>query len=449
MKSTPTAREVALSTLNRIERNQAYSNLALQKELAANHHLSQLDKAFVTELVYGTIQRLNTLDYAISRCVKQPLHKLDVEVLNLLRLGTYQIFFLDRVPVFAAIHESVELIKRKKQRLAGFVNAVLRNIQRNGKRLIQVESGDPIETLAIETSHPRWLIELWIGQYGIEATRKLCLANLERAHQSLRVNTNRITREACIERLRKAGLDVRPSTVIPEAIEVVHGTDITTIDAFQEGLVTVQDESSMLVAYCLDASPNQTVLDACAAPGGKTTHIAQFMQDTGRIVACDIHPHKIQLIQNALARLKLSCVHPVACDARQLSASEYAFDRILLDAPCSGLGVLRRKPDIKWSKVPDEFTELVRLQKDLLDHMAVLLKPGGVMVYSTCTLHAKENHLQVEQFLLEHPDFELESVRDYVPERVRPLVSERGFLEVQPFDLKSDGFFIARMRRRK
>jgi 16S rRNA (cytosine967-C5)-methyltransferase len=448
MKSTPTAREVALQTLLRIERDHAYSNLALQTELSANRHLSQVDKALVTELVYGTMQRLNTLDYAIAQFLKQSIEKVDADVRNVLRLGAYQILFLDRIPAFAAIHESVEIIKRRKQRAAGFVNGVLRNLQRAGRQVLRISTDDPVRALALETSHPEWLVRLWIDQYGVETTARICQANLERSHVHLRVNTLRISRDACIERLQREGINVRPSEVLPDAIEVLEGTDIRVLETFQQGLITVQDESSMLVAYCLQPEPGESILDACAAPGGKTTHIAQLMQDTGSIQACDIHPHKIGLIRDTASRLGLTSIQPLLCDARKLPASTDPFDRILLDAPCSGLGVLRHKPDIKWTKIPDTFPGLIEIQQELLDHLAPLVKAGGVLVYSTCTLHAQENQSQIQRFLERHPDFALESLRDIVPACVKPLVTDPGWLEIKPYDLGSDGFFIARLRKK-
>ncbi|UOF89201.1 16S rRNA (cytosine(967)-C(5))-methyltransferase RsmB [Fodinisporobacter ferrooxydans] len=446
MRKSKSAREVALQTLLRVEQEQAYSNLALQSELSGNRQLKQVDRAFVTEIVYGTMQRLHTIDTMLAKFLKQPLLKLDGEVRNLLRLSVYQLVFLDRVPAFAAINEAVEIAKLRNRRASGFVNGVLRNVHRAGSAVWDMQFPTREEQLAFASSHPLWLVRAWVKQYGFEQTEQICKANLERPKLCLRVNRLRLDQGECLQRLREKGVDATASDIVPEAILLKQGLDISTLPEFQEGLVTVQDESSMLVAYCLQPEAHMRVLDACAAPGGKTTHIAECMNDQGTVVACDIHPHKIELIEHGKARLQLSSVRTVVSDMRDLP-TDTQYDRILLDAPCSGLGVLRRKPDIKWAKQARDIDELTLLQRDLLEHAAKLLNPGGVLVYSTCTLDKKENQHQILQFLENHPEYRLETVQPFLPESVRSYVAAEGWLEVLPHYFGGDGFFIARMRK--
>lgn len=442
-----TAREVALEVLLAVDMQDAYSNLALQSALA-RHPLSAKDTALATEIVYGTVQRLNTLDYRIQPFLKQPLAKLDPWVRNLLRLSVYQLDYLERVPDFAIINEAVEIAKRRNSRLSGFVNGVLRSLLRSGLAKYPSAVKDPLRHVSLLHSHPEWLVEEWAAQYGMEQTIAICQANNSRPSLSLRVNRLRNTREELLQALAEEGVEARPSDVSPDGVVLSAGIDVTRLQPFRDGRCTVQDESSMLVAPCLDPQPGMRVLDACAAPGGKTTHLAELMRDQGEIVAADIHPHKVELIRTATARLGMQTVRPTTGDILDLLPNLGKFDSILLDAPCSGFGVIRRKPDIKWRKTQSDVAAIQSVQLELIRKTADALRSGGVLVYSTCTIEEKENGEIIRTFLKERPDFRIETLRPYLPETVAARsLSEEGWVQVLPHHFGTDGFFICRLRK--
>ncbi|MBA2870755.1 16S rRNA (cytosine967-C5)-methyltransferase [Anoxybacillus calidus] len=440
-------REVALETLLAIEKNQAYSNLLLNK-MIEKHQLSSKDVGLLTEIVYGTIQRRDTLDYFLSPFLKKS-SKLEVWVKVLLRLSLYQMLYLDRVPDRAAIYEAVEIAKKRGHKgIASMVNGVLRAVQREGVPSLE-KIADPVERLAVETSHPIWLVKRWVKQFGMDEARKMCETNLLPPEQTARVNIARITVEEAIERLRQEEVEVTNGDVAPEAIKAVKGNLAHTL-AYKEGYLTIQDESSMLVAKALGAKENEYVLDSCAAPGGKSTHIAELMHNTGQVVSLDIHDHKVKLIQEQAERLHLTNIQTKVLDSRKVSEyfEKESFDKILVDAPCTGFGVLRRKPDIKYAKTENDIRQLAKIQREILAAVAPLLKKGGILVYSTCTIDQEENSDVIEDFLRHHPQFNLdETLKERLPEKVRPYVSE-GKLQILPHYFGSDGFFIASLRKK-
>lgn len=445
--SFKTAREAALQVLLAVEEQGAYSNLALQSVLA-NSSLSSKDTGLATEIVYGTIQRLNTIDYRLQPLLKQPLAQLDALVRNLLRLSVYQLDYLDRVPDFAVLNEAVEIAKRRKPKVAGFINGVLRNILRGGKPKFPTFEQDPVRHLALVESHPEWLVKQWISQYGTADAAAICAANNQRPALSLRVNRLRTTREELISVLASQGIEAHPSDVSPDGVLLQEGVDVTQLEPFRQGLCTVQDESSMLVAACVAPKPGMRVLDACAAPGGKTTHLAELMQDQGEIIACDIYEHKTELIRKISERLGIGSIQTMAGDVRQLLPTLGEFDAILLDAPCSGFGVIRRKPDIKWRKSPEDVEAIREIQLDLLRSVAGSLKSGGTFVYSTCTTMQQENQDLIRMFLEEHSDFKIHSLAGYMPETVvEKAAAEEGWVQLLPQHFGSDGFFICRMQK--
>lgn len=442
------ARELALDILLRIETEQAYSNLALNQVLRS-HSLSRSDAALVTELVYGTIQRKNTLDFCISRYLSGRPDKLAPWVLQLLRLGFYQIAYLDRIPPHAAVNESVAIAgKRGHQGIKGLVNAVLRRALREPDRMRIPEELPPAEAMALAHSHPEWLVKRWIREFGEEKAKGICEANNVPPKPSIRVNRLRAEREAVLEELQKDGVSARLSELSRDGI-VIDGGNPAEHPLFARGFFTIQDESSMLVADMLDPKPGMTVLDCCAAPGGKTTHLAERMSDQGTIRAYDLHPHKVGLIRQQAERLGLQSIRADAGDAADLPDRHgpESFDRILLDAPCTGFGVIRRKPDLKWAKRESDVAAICALQGKLLDAAAGLLKPGGILVYSTCTLEREENEEQVKRFLERHPEF----VPDEAAAGRLPALSasfaEPGLLRIFPQDYGTDGFFIAALRK--
>lgn len=451
MKSKPTsrpisARELAMDILTRVEQEQAYSNLLLNQSLQ-KHSLDRPDAALTTELVYGTIQRLNTLDYWLGQFVDKGVPKLQPWVRNLLRLSLYQLVYLDRIPEHAVVNEAVNLAKRKGHAgISGMVNGVLRNLIRQRSSLTIPTDLPPAERIALTHSHPLWMVSAWIAKFGEAMTERICAANNTAPKVSVRVNTNRSSREQLLAAMTDGGVSVRPSELAPAGIIAEGGGNMAFTTWYKEGLLSIQDESSMLVAEALDPQPGMRVLDCCAAPGGKTAHMAERMGNRGQIVACDAHEHKRQLIEDQARRLELTCIETRTGDARELPDKFPAgsFDRVLLDAPCSGLGVIRRKPDLKWSKQPDEVAAIAILQAELLESAQQLVAPGGVLVYSTCTLMSEENEDAIERFLADHPDFQLDSM----PVALRHLPgADSGKVTILPPDYGSDGFFIARLRR--
>lgn len=440
-------REAALDLLEAVEKNQSYSNLLLNHAIEKNQ-LPSKDIGLLTEMVYGTLQRKMTLDYFLKPFIN-PSRKLETWVVQLLRVTLYQMVYLDKIPDRAAIYEAVEIAKKRGHKgIASMVNGVLRSVQREGLPSLE-EIDDPIERLAIETSHPTWLVSRWVEQLGFERAKAMCEINLVAPMQTARVNRTLATREECMEYLEDEGFDVEASPIIPEAIKCLRG-NLAASNTFKNGCLTIQDESSMLVAYALDVQQDEKILDACAAPGGKTTHLAEKMGDTGEVISLDLHEHKVSLIVSNAKRLGLKNVTARKMDSRQAGEAFPAesFDRILLDAPCSGLGVMRRKPDMKYTKQERDLYQLQTIQQDLLKSVAPLLKKGGILVYSTCTVDKEENQQVINQFLADNPQFEGDlSMKQRMPEAIQPLINDFE-LQVLPQDFGSDGFYIACLRKK-
>ncbi len=444
---TKNVREVALETLLAIEEKEAYSNLLLNK-MIETHRLSEKDTGLLTEIVYGTIQRRDTLDYYLRPFLKKA-RKLHTWVKVLLRLSLYQMMYLDRIPDRAIIFEAVEIAKKRgHQGIASMVNGVLRTVQREGVPSLDAIVDD-IERLAVETSHPLWLVKRWVDQYGIEETRNMCETNLLAPKQTARVNTARTKVEQVIHQLEQEGVEVVRGEVAEEAIKAKKG-NLARTQTFQEGYITIQDESSMLVAKALGVREHDRVLDSCAAPGGKSTHIAELMNNTGQVVSLDIHEHKVKLIEEQAKRLRLTNIATHVLDSRNVANyfADETFDKILVDAPCSGSGVIRRKPDIKYAKTEADIPTLAKLQLEILTAAAPLLKKGGTLVYSTCTIDEEENGDVIAEFLSRHPEFIVdETLKERLPEKVRPYVNN-GQLRLLPHYFDSDGFFIASLRKK-
>ncbi|OUM99013.1 MAG: 16S rRNA (cytosine(967)-C(5))-methyltransferase [Paenibacillaceae bacterium ZCTH02-B3] len=446
-------REVAWRVLMRVEEG-AFSGLELGHALE-RAGLSREDAALATEIVYGTIQRLNTIDWVLAGRVRGWPDRIEPGVRALLRLSYYQLRWLNRVPPYAAVNEAVRLARKHcHPGVAGLVNAVLRGLLRDGVAPPLPEGLSDAERIALEHSHPLWLVERWIAAYGADTAEAVCRANNEPPRQSARVNPLRATRDRLLEDMREAGLDARPSLLSEAGVTAARGGNLAATPWFSAGLITVQDESSMLVAAVADPRPGSVAVDCCAAPGGKATHLAELMEDCGHVIANDAHPRKAELIRRHAERLGLSCIRVMTGDAADLPerlGAETA-DAVLLDAPCSGLGVIRRKPEIKWNKSERDIAALAELQASLLDRVQALVKPGGVLVYSTCTIAREENEDNVRRFLNRHPAFSLdpawpESVLG--PLRKAGLAADPfpGMVQLLPHHFGSDGFFIARFRR--
>ncbi|MEN6564741.1 MAG: 16S rRNA (cytosine(967)-C(5))-methyltransferase RsmB [Veillonellales bacterium] len=440
------AREAALKIINDVHTNGAYANITLAKTLT-KHEFSEQDRRFITELVYGTIKTGETLDWIIGHFSQRSLTKIPPIILDILRMGIYQMFFLTKVPDSAACNQAVQLTKKYGH--AGtvkFVNAVLRNAGRTRGKIVYPERDkDAAAFLALKYFHPKWLIARWLKRFGFDATEALCQANNTTPPLSLRTNTLKIQRSELLEVLGQEKVICQPSVWTPEGIICREYPSLTTLKSLQAGLFQVQDESSMLVAHVLDPQPGDFIIDACSAPGGKSTHMAALMNNTGRILSLDIHEHKLLLIQENAKRLGINIIETFAADS-SLLAKNYAFqaDRVLVDAPCSGLGVIRRKPDSRWRKTESMLTELPKLQTAILASAAECVKPGGVLVYSTCTIEPEENDQVIQAFLHNQKNFQLDSVGSYLP-----VPAEVDTLQLLPHIHQVDGFYIARMIRIK
>lgn len=445
------ARALALLVLKAVEEEGAYANLALNKILE-EYQPGKLDRAFATELTYGTLRTLNTLDWVLARFLKQPLAAQTIWVRNILRLSTYQLMFMSRVPDSAACNEGAELAKKFGHTGAvKFVNGVLRNVARNTENITYPDpKATPVDHISLKYSHPIWLVERWIKEFGFSDTVRLCLADNQPAPNTIRANTLKVSRQELKERLESEGVVVKETNFAPEGLNVEGFLSFKSLASFRDGLFQVQDESSMLVGHALNPSSGARVLDACAAPGGKTTHLAQLMGDSGEIIAIDVHPHKLELIKENCQRLGITNIHGHVGDARDLSAKLYGWaDYVLVDAPCSGLGVLRRRPDARWRKEGNQITAIVRLQREILESAAKCLRPGGALIYSTCTITREENLGIVEAFLKDHPEFLFGDLRQFLPPGLdREDTAARGYIQLLPHIHGMDGFFMARMRKK-
>lgn len=436
-------RDAALSILMEINNNQAYSNLLLHRTIE-KYNIEAKDRGLLTELTYGTLQHRMTLDYYLEPFVRG---KLDDWVRELLRMSLYQIVYLTKIPPHAVVNEAVKIAKRRgHKRIAPTVNGILRSILRKGIRsLDQLEEG--VAKIAIETSHPEWLIARWIELYGIEEATIMAHENNHPAAISMRVNTVKNSREEVVASLKEEGFEVRPGEVVPECLISESGNPTQTT-AYKTGCITIQDESSMLPVLALDLKPGLKVLDMCAAPGGKTTHIAEKMNDIGGVFAHDIHDHKIKLIEKNAERLGLSSIQAKSGDSRKLDSvyEEASFDRILVDAPCSGFGVVRRKPEIKYVKTADNLKGLLDIQAALLDTAKTLIKDDGLIIYSTCTVEYDENRGMIEHFLQKHEDMMLVPLSNL--EGYEKLAITDHTLQVLPQHFGGDGFFVAALKKK-
>lgn len=416
------ARIHAYRILNQYFEDESFLNIALNEELKKSE-LKREDKDLCTTIVYGTIQNLLAIQYQLQPYIKGKRVKKKIK--TLLYLSLYQLMYLDKIPEYAVINEAVNIAKKQGYQTSRFVNAVLRNFVRNERR--SLEDLDELERISIETSHPLWMVKMFNKQYGLEKTKKICLEDNTPPTRSGRVNTLKASKEE----LLKEGC-FKEGTLSKDALLYDKG-NLALTSYFKEGKVTIQDESSQLVARLLDPQKTDYVLDMCSAPGSKTTHLSALMENQGKIEAYDLYEHKVKLVEYNLRRLGVKNVHIQAGDSTKLKEvySEKTFDRILLDAPCSGFGVLKRKPEIKYhdSSIMDG---LVSLQALLLENAYYLLKNDGTMVYSTCTINKKENELMIQKFIEKHPDME--------------VIKQRTILN---YEYHTDGFFMCKMKRVK
>lgn len=430
------ARKLAVQLLNRTEMEQSYTNLLLDSALAQSG-LEEREKRLCAMLYYGVVERRITLDAVIAAYSKQPLRKLDMTVRNILRLGIYQLLYCSQIPSRAAVDESVKLTRSmKKTSASGFVNAVLRSFLRDDCQIPYPK--EEKKAMAIRYAVPSWLLERLLTAYGREKTEAFLADALMPAKRYIRRNPARCSEE---ELKTALGAAITPVPDVPDAY-VLSAGNIRDMDAFQKGWFYVQDVSSQLCALLLDAQPGETVLDLCAAPGGKTCTIALQMSENGNVFSFDLSEHRVKLIQQNLKRLGIVNVTAKVGDATRFQADLAGADRVLCDVPCSGIGVIRRKPEIK-EKTPEELAKLPELQLRILENGARYVKPGGILQYSTCTVLPEENEQVVQAFLEKHPEYE--------PTALCPAWGEAFFGSMRtmlPEDYGGDGFFVAKLRRK-
>ena len=439
------ARETALKIINAVHEQEAYANVALAKELRKGG-LSDMDRRFVTELVYGTVKAGETLDWIIRKYINRPISKVSPIIRDILRMGVYQLKYMDKVPDSAACNESVELAKRFGHAgVAKFVNGVMRTMVREPEKGAFPEGkGNATVQLALTEQHPEWLVRRWIKEFGYDEAAKLCAFNNQQAPLSVRANTLKTNRSELMLQLISVGVDCQQSVFTPEGVIINSHGSLDDLQVLQDGYCQVQDESSMLVAHVVDPQPGELVLDVCSAPGGKTTHMAAMMENRGRIVACDIYDHKLERVRSNAERLGVTIIDPMLIDAREIwQEFPQEADRVLVDAPCSGLGVLRRKPDSRWRKSPELIKELPKLQLEILRSAAAAVKPGGLLVYSTCTIAHEENQDVVKAFLEKAKEFTLENAGERLP-----VPRDDEMIQLYPQRDGTDGFFISCMRRK-
>lgn len=435
MVVTP-SRTVAYAVIRRTFEDGAYADRAL---LAEADGLEPRDRALATRLVYGVVQRRATLDHVIGALADRPAARVDAPLLAALRLGLLQLLFLDGIPDHAAVAESVELAKVHAPKGAGFVNAVLRRATREGRALVDALRDDTPAEAATKHSHPLWVAELWWEQLGPEHARALMAADNEPAEVALRANT--LVTDAA--RLAAEIEGATPAPPPPEAVVVSGPFDAHAHPLHAQGAFMPQSRASATVARILDPQPGDRVLDLCAAPGGKTTHLAALMHDEGEVVAVERNERRAEALGNTAARMRATCVRVEVGDAKEPRDERY--DRVLVDPPCSGLGTLRSRPDLRWRITPDDVAALGPEQRAILEAGAAATRPGGVLVYSTCTISPDENERLVEGFLAGHPEFQPDDLRSDAPNWQHPAVPLH--LQSLPHRDGTDGFFIARLRK--
>ncbi len=444
------ARRIALRALVRVEKDSAFANRAIDSGLTEAGRLDERDTALVTELVYGTLRRQIFIDHALSHFSRQALPALDVEVRTLLRMGAHQVLHL-RMPEHASVHSTVELAKEvQKGRAVSYVNAVLRSLVRQrGNILIPPASVDPVGFLSLTESFPRWLVEQLLASHGFDGTAALLASLNHPAPLTVRVNVRRNDRSAAAHAIKaETGVDALPTRFSPEGLTLSAARVTAPLLRPESGLWQAQDEAAQLVSFLAAPSPGMQVLDACAAPGGKSCHLAELMDNRGSVVSLDVHANKMREIADGARRLGLTIVAPRAADATMPLpfAPPGGYDLVLLDAPCSGLGTIRRHPELKTRRSAEDVGRLAELQSRLLDNLARYVRPGGILTYAVCTFTMEEGTNQIASFLQRHRDFS----RAAAPRGTvdwPPLLDARGDMNVDPARHGTDAFFAARLQR--
>jgi len=446
------ARKIALDILSRLDKNRATLDSTLDAVTGLNLPLERRDRALLNALVYGVLRWRGRLDYIIGHFSRTKLKKIDPAILNILRLGLLQILYLDRIPVSAAVNTSVEMAKSVAQSwVANYVNGVLRTSAREHAGVpFPSRRKTPVFALAVEKSFPEWLIKRWLKRFGLEETRSLCDAINSIPPITLRTNTLKTNREALLESIKGDVYSVRPTLVSETGLSCLKPDCVLSeMSTFKRGGFQVQDEAAQLVSSLMAPQPGETVLDACAGLGGKTGHIAQLMKNSGTLIAADKDSEKLSRLESEMDRLGVTMVRTLCHDLKYQMSETHSksFDRVLLDAPCSGLGVLRRNPDTKWSSSEKDLKKSGQRQLTLLENLSSLVKPSGVMTYAVCSIEPEENEAVILSFLKKHEEFVIDRITKGLSQKASALIDPEGYLRTFPHRDDMDGFFAVRLKR--
>ncbi len=443
-------REIILGILLDINRDGEKSHVAIRNTLDKYQYLSRQDRAFIARVCEGTIEQMIFIDYIIDSFSSVKVEKMKPVIQNILRSAVYQIKFMDTVPPSAACNEAVKLAQKKGfYSLKNFVNGVLRSIVRGIDAIELPNPANVMEYLSVKYSMPRWIVKKWVDEFGRENTEEMLQDFLKTHPMTVRFKTSHMDKQIILDSLSKQGVTVNPGPYLPYAYEISNYNYLQALEAFQKGWIYIQDVSSMLVAEAAAPKSGDYVVDLCAAPGGKSLHISDKMGDFGMVEARDLTPAKVALIQDNIQRLNLINITALQADATVYDGGlEAKADIVLADVPCSGMGVIGKKPDIKYNITSIQQEELTLLQKKILHNAAAYVKPGGTLIFSTCTIGHKENQDNVEWFTQNYP-FKLESLNPYLPEELHCESTEKGYLQLLPGVHKTDGFFLARLKKEK
>ncbi len=444
------ARELALKVLYKIDKDEAYSNIVLSEELNKNKKiLTEKDIGLISEIVYGVTTWKLTLDEIIKKHSKIKIKKISIWILNILRMGIYQIIFLDKIPKSAAVNESVNLAKRYgHSSSSGFVNAILRKTEEQDyEDFFQIK--DDIERISKTTSMPEWIIKELLKNNNIEQVEQICKNSNLKPKVTIRINKLKISKNEFIKKLKENNIDFE-ETEYDDFLILKKVKNIENLQIFKSGFFTVQDISAGLAVKVLEPQEGQSILDACSAPGGKTTYIAELMNNNGKITAWDIYEHRTNLIKQTAQRLGITIINANVQDATKFDKNlVQKFDKILVDSPCLGIGVIKRKPDIKWRRKPEDIEEITQIQKTILENCSKYLKPGGELVYSTCSIFKEENEDIITDFLNKNKNFEISKNSSNLLQKNGNLeINGNGQISILPNE-RQDGFFICKLCRKQ
>lgn len=442
-------RELILGILLEVTRDGEYSHVSLKNVLNKYQYLDKKERAFITRVTEGTLEHMIEIDYIINQFSKVKVNKMKPVIRCIMRSAVYQLKYMDSVPDSAVCNEAVKLATKKGfHTLKGFVNGVLRNIARNLDNITYPDKTDYINYLSIQYSMPTWILEQWLDCYEKETVETMLEEFLKEKPTTIRCNLNVMSKEELVQSLENEGVHVENHPYLPYALWISSYDYLADLESFREGAFYVQDISSMLVAHIANPKKNDTIIDVCAAPGGKALHMAELLQGTGHVEARDLTDYKVNLIRENILRSGVSNMEAVKWDATVSHEDSVGkADIVIADLPCSGLGVIGKKTDLKYKMTKETQDELVSLQRQILSKVEAYVKEGGTLIYSTCTIHAGENIENVHWFLKEYPQFELVPIGEYLCEELKSSVQEKGCLQLLPGVHESDGFFIAKFRK--